>query len=145
MEVRKPKKSSKHLFIIRIITGAAFLFFGVFHMFHPENFQRLLRITEIPIVPFNSVFICLADCLTGAFLLLGFQTRLAAVIGCLSSGLMVWICITVMQMDIASLPDGLTQKPFHPPILALILAFVFALYLLLFGGGRWSLDNREKK
>lgn len=145
MEVKMPKKTSKHLFVIRIITGAAFLFFGVFHMLHPENFEALLRITEIPLVSFNSNFIRLVDCLIGIFLLIGFQTRLTSAIGCLSSALIIWLSISIMQMSVADLPDGLTQKPFHPPVFVLIIVFIFSFYLLLFGGGRWSLDKRGKK
>lgn len=136
---------SKHLFVIRLVTGAAFLFFGIFHMIHPENFQSLLRTATIPIVAFNSVFIRVVDCFIGIFLILGYQTRLASAIGCLSTGLMIWICVRVMQLPLSMLPDGLKEKPFYPPIFLMIIAFIFAFYLIIFGSGRWSLDNLHKK
>lgn len=136
---------SKHLFVIRIVTGAIFLFFGILHLTHSENFHELLRAAGIPFVVFSSIFIRVLDLFIGVFLIFGFHTRLVAAVGCLSSGFMIWVCVRVMQLPHTMLPDGLKEKPFYPPIFLTIIAFVFSLYLIFFGAGRWSLDNRPKK
>lgn len=135
----------KHLLIIRLITGITLFFFGFFHLLDNTNFTALLRITNLPLVEFNAIFIPLSDFLVGIFLILGLFTRFAAAISFITTVLISWVCITVMQMDPSNLPDGLTQKPFYPPIFLSIIICIFTLYLAIFGAGAYSIDNRVKK
>lgn len=139
------KNKSKHLFFIRLIVGVCLFFFGFYHLVNNQNFTNLLRVAEFPMVYFNVVFIPLTDFLIGLFLILGLFTRFSAAIGVLSTVLLTWVSIFIIQMDPSQLPDDLTQKPFHPPIFLGIIVGIFSLYLLCFGSGAYSLDNRLKK
>lgn len=65
------KRKLKHLLVIRFITGIVLFFFGFFHLLDNTNFISLLRITNLPLVEFNPIFIPLSDLLVGIFLILG--------------------------------------------------------------------------
>lgn len=145
MEPKRQKKLYKHLFIIRMILGVIFLFFGILHLIHPENFVNILRTSRTPLIAFNSVFAPVAEILIGILLLIGLFSRFAGIIGCLIMIMGVWTTITIMHLDPSQLPEGINEKPFHPPVFIPIILAILSFYIALFGCGAWGLDSRSKK
>jgi len=135
----------KHLFIIRLIAGLVFLFFGLLHFIRPENFKNILQASNLPLVEFNLVFVPLVETLIGLLLLLGVFTRLVSIIGCITMAIAFYATYTIIQMDPNLLPDGLTEKPFSPPLFIPVIVFILCLYLLILGGGAWSIDRRNRR
>lgn len=139
------RKRFKHLFFLRLIVGLIFLGFGILHFIQPENFRNILRVSNIPLVEFNLFFVPLAEVVIGALLLLGLFTRLAGVMGCITMAIAFFATWTILHLDPSQLPDDLTQKPFSPPLFVPVIVFLICLYLLIMGGGAWSLDRLNKK
>ncbi|MGE0198234.1 MAG: DoxX family protein [Simkaniaceae bacterium] len=144
MEEKKTKKPYKHLFFIRLIVGIIFLFFGIMHLINPENFQNILRASDTPLVPFNLVFVPIAEIVVGALLLLGLISRIAGIIGFIIMVIGAWTTLILMHLDPSQLPDDLTQKPFYPPIFIPIVLALLCLYITIFGCGAWGIDSHRK-
>ncbi|CCB89781.1 DoxX family protein [Simkania negevensis] len=135
----------KHLFIIRLIAGLVFLFFGILHFVSPENFKHILQASNLPLADFNLIFVPIVEVVVGALLILGLYTRLIAIIGCITMAIAFYATITILHLDPSQLPDGMTEKPFSPPLIVPIIIFLMCLYVLIFGAGAWSIDKRKKK
>lgn len=135
----------KHLFFIRLIAGLVFLIFGVLHFVSPENFKHILQASNLPLVQFNLIFVPLVEVLVGAFFLIGLFTRLTAIIGCITMAIAFYATMTILHLDPSQLPDGMTEKPFSPPLFIPVIVFLMSLYLLILGAGAWSIDRHHKK
>jgi len=145
MSSENGKRPKRHLFIIRIIAGVVFLFFGILHLLHPENFKNILIATEIPMIHFNLLFVPIVEAVVGILFLLGLFTRLAGIIGVITMGIATWSTLALMKLSPQTLPDGIKEFPFSPPIFIPIIIGIFSLYLLIMGAGAWGIDSRSKK
>ena len=135
----------KHLFFIRLIAGLVFLVFGILHFVSPENFKHILQASNLPLVQFNLIFVPLVEVVVGALLILGLLTRLTAIIGCITMAIAFYATMTIMHLDPSQLPDGMTEKPFSPPLFVPIIVFLMCLYVFILGAGAWSIDRHRKK
>jgi putative oxidoreductase len=145
MSSENSKRPKRHLFIIRLIAGIVFLVFGILHLIHPENFKNILIATDIPLVHFNLLFVPIVEVVVGILFLLGLFTRLAGIIGAISMAVATWSTLVLMKLTPQTLPDGIKEVPFSPPIFIPIIIGIFSLYLLLMGAGAWGIDRRSKK
>ena len=145
MEQKKETKFPKHLFFIRFICSIVFLFFGILHFIHPENFRNILIASEVPLVEINVLVVPIVEVIVGAFLLIGLWSRLAALIGLITSAVAIYSTVILMQLDPKHLPSGLREIPFYPPIFVPIILFLLFLYVLIRGVGAWGIDTHYKK
>ncbi|QVL55388.1 MAG: DoxX family protein [Simkaniaceae bacterium] len=130
---------------MRLIAGVVFLFFGILHLIHPENFKNILIATEIPMIHFNLLFVPIVEAVVGILFLLGLFTRLAGIVGVITMGIATWSTLALMKLTPQTLPDGIKEVPFSPPVFIPIIIGVFSLYLLIMGAGAWGIDSRSKK
>ena len=135
----------KYLFYIRLVAGLFFLFFGILHFAYPENFRNILQVSNLSLVDFNVIFVPFVESLIGVLFLIGLFTRIAGIMGCITMAIAFYATYTIMHLDSNLLPDGLTEKPFSPPLFVPVIMFILCLYLLIMGSGGWSIDRRNKK
>ncbi|QVL56824.1 MAG: DoxX family protein [Simkaniaceae bacterium] len=134
----------KHLFFIRLIAGVVLLIFGILHFIRPENFQDILIATDTPMLEFNLYFVPIVEVIVGIFFIIGFLTRLSAIVG---TGVMTVAAVStikLMKMTPENLPDGLTEVPFSPPLFIPIVIGLMSIYLIFMGAGAWGIDKAKK-
>lgn len=139
------EKELKFTAVIRIICGLAYLCFGLFDISTPENFKNLLRITQVPMVEFLHIFLPIAEILVGCLFIVGRFTRLIALIAAIEYVVLIHIFLHLSEITPADLPDDIKTKPVIFPIYGPIIIGLMALYLLVMGGGPWSLDKYFEK
>ncbi len=127
---------SRSIILIRVLTGWVFLSEGIQKFLFPEalGVGRFLHI-GIPAPAFMAPFDGAVEIVCGTFLLLGLFTRLAAI------PLLIDMAVAIATTKIPML----LQKGFWAAAhearvdISMLLGLVF---LLIVGGGHWSLDER---
>jgi putative oxidoreductase len=121
------------LLLLRVVVSLPLLFFGVLHLVSPAMFREILVAAGLPLVDLHSVLVPVVEILAGVLLLLGFLTRLGAV---LAFGVMVPAALVTLQVTAGSGGPAL-------PTLALPVTLAVASFFLgLLGGGSASMDAR---
>ena len=121
-------------FIVRLIVGAVFLSEGVQKFLFPDSVGvgRFIKI-GIPAPEFFAPFVGCVEIICGTLVLLGIFTRIAALL------LIVNMTVAILTTKIPILMESGFWKMAHDSRTdySMILG---SIYLLLFGGGMWSLD-----
>jgi putative oxidoreductase len=121
------------LLLLRVIVSLPLLFFGVMHLVSPNALRGILEAAGMPQLHLHGVLVPLVEIVAGALLLVGFLTRLGAV---LAFGVMVPAIVVTIQVAQGSAGPAL-------PSLALpVTAAVASFLLALLGGGPGSIDER---
>jgi putative oxidoreductase len=121
------------LLLLRVVVSLPLLFFGVLHLVSPAVFREILVAAGLPLVYLHSLLVPLVEILAGVLLLLGFLTRLGAV---LAFGVMVPAALVTLQVTAGS--DG----PALPTLALPVTLAVASFFLALLGGGAGSIDAR---
>jgi putative oxidoreductase len=127
---------SKAILLIRVLVGWVFLSEGVQKFLFPEALGagRFTKI-GIPSPQIMAPFVGVVEIVCGALLLFGLFTRLAAV------PLLIDICVALYSTKIVTFAKNGFWSTLHEARtdVSMLLGLIF---LLLVGGGAWSLDAR---
>ena len=120
---------------VRIGLGVLFIMTGVMKVAVPSlgaAFAGQLAAADIPLQELNRWIVPLVEIGVGAVLLAGFYTR---VITLVAFGIMIVATYTHLVVDD---PTLFPLQPAEPIIPAIVM--ILSTYLLLRGGGSWSMD-----
>jgi putative oxidoreductase len=126
--------------ILRLLLGLVFVMAGVLKVTVPhlgEAFKGQLAAAEIPFRELSFLTVPYVEMLAGIALLLGWQTRLSAAV---ASAIMLVAAHVHLAADDPALFPLQPVEPIGPLIL-----LVGLLYMLLRGGGAWSIDLARRK
>ena len=127
---------SKSVVLIRILVGWVFLSEGIQKFLFPDSLGvgRFVKI-GIPWPQVMAPFVGVVEIVCGTLLLVGFFTRLASV------PLLIDICVALYSTKIVTFAKNGLWSTLHEARtdVSMLLGLVF---LLLVGGGLWSLDTR---
>jgi uncharacterized membrane protein YphA (DoxX/SURF4 family) len=127
-------RTAKAILLVRILVGWVFVSEGIQKFLFPEvlGVGRFLKI-GIPAPQIMAPFVGVVEIACGSLILAGLLTRLAAV------PLLINIFVALYTTKIVTLPKNGTWSTLHEARtdLSMVLGLVF---LLLVGGGTWSLD-----
>ena len=110
------------------------------HFTNLEHFRNILTASGIPLVELNVIAASLTEFLAGLLLLSGFLSRIGGLMGAGTMLPAIYSTIVLMRMAPENLPGGLTEVPFVPPIPLPVVVLIASLVVVVFGGGRLSLD-----
>jgi putative oxidoreductase len=128
--------TSKAIVLIRVLVGWVFLSEGIQKFLFPDSLGvgRFVKI-GIPWPQVMAPFVGVVEIVCGTLLLVGFLTRLASV------PLLIDICVALYSTKIVTFAKNGLWSTLHEARtdVSMLLGLVF---LLLVGGGAWSLDAR---
>jgi len=128
--------ASKAIVLIRVLVGWVFLSEGIQKFLFPDSLGvgRFVKI-GIPWPQVMAPFVGVVEIACGALVLVGFLTRLASV------PLLIDICVALYSTKIVTFAKNGLWSTLHEARtdVSMLLGLVF---LLLVGGGAWSLDAR---
>jgi putative oxidoreductase len=129
-------RASKAVLLIRILVGWVFLSEGMQKFLFPDSLGvgRFVKI-GIPWPQVMAPFVGVVEIVCGTLLLVGFLTRLASV------PLLIDICVALYSTKIVTFAKNGLWSTLHEARtdVSMLLGLIF---LLLVGGGAWSLDAR---
>src|SRR5262249_46249981 len=121
------------LLLLRVVVSLPLLFFGVMHLLSPDVLRDILVAAGMPLIDLHGLLVPLVEIVAGVLLLVGFLTRLGAV---LAFGVMAPAILATLQVT-----DGAAASAL--PTLALpVTVAVASFFLALLGGGPGSIDER---
>ncbi len=134
-------KHNKMIGIIRIMLGIIFIMTGVMKLFmedYGEAWSIQLVEANIPLYSFTYYFVPLLELVLGYYLLIGYYTRISALIVLPIMFVAIYVHLTVTN------PGAFPSQPQAPimPLMIIVLAYL----ILKKGGGAWSFDyyNQSK-
>jgi uncharacterized membrane protein YphA (DoxX/SURF4 family) len=119
--------------VLRIVVSLPLLFFGVLHLVNTTVLREIQVAAGLPLVYMNSLLVPLVEIVAGVLLLVGFLTRLGAV---LAFCLLVPAVLVTLQVA-----DG-SEGPGVPTLAVPVTLAVALFFLALLGGGPGSIDER---
>src|SRR5437899_5856816 len=130
------ERTAKAILLIRILVGWVFLSEGIQKFLFPDSLGvgRFVKI-GIPWPQVMAPFVGVVEIICGALLLIGLITRLASV------PLLIDICVALYTTKIVTLAKNGLWATLHEARtdVSMLLGLIF---LVLVGGGIWSLDER---
>ena len=125
----------KFVAIIRMMLGIIFIMTGTMKLFIADfgvAWSIQLIEAEIPFYTFNYWFVPIFEILIGIILLVGYYSRIGALMILPIMSVAVYVHLTVSN------PGAFPSQPQEPimPIVVIILALI----IIKKGGGKWSLD-----
>ena len=135
MKKLKQTSPNKWVGIIRIMLGVIFLMTGTMKLTLAEfGLAWSIQLTEaaIPFYAFNLWFVPVFEIILGIILLIGYYSRIGAVMIIPIMSVAIYVHITISN------PAAFPAQPQEPiiPIIVIIMAVI----VLIKGGGNWSLD-----
>ncbi len=128
--------TSKAILLIRVLVGWVFLSEGIQKFLFPDSLGvgRFVKI-GIPWPQVMAPFVGVVEVVCGTLLLVGFLTRVASV------PLLIDICVALYSTKIVTFAKNGLWSTLHEARtdVSMLLGLIF---LLLVGGGVWSLDAR---
>ena len=130
---------SRPVGVIRLVVGGIFLMSGVMKLAVPvlgEAFAGQLEQAGIPLMALNQWLVPIVEVLLGAFLILGFVSRLLSLVA---------IAIMLVATYVHLVVQDPALFPPHPkaPVIPVIVMGL-CITLLWRGSGAWSLDLRPR-
>src|SRR6267154_2582075 len=129
-------RTAKAILLIRVLVGWVFLSEGIQKFLFPETLGvgRFVKI-GIPWPQVMAPFVGVVEIVCGTLLLVGLLTRLATI------PLLVDICVALYSTKIVTLAKNGFWGTLHEARtdVSMLLGLIF---LLLIGGGAWSLDTK---
>lgn len=134
----KQTSANKLVGIIRIMLGIIFMMTGLMKLFLPDYggaWSIQLVEAQIPFYTFTYYFVPIFEVILGVFLLIGYYSRIAALMIFPIMFVAVYVHLTVTN------PGAFPSQPHEPymPIAVMMMAFI----ILTKGGGKWSLDLKS--
>jgi len=121
------------LLLLRVVVSLPLLFFGVMHLVSQDVLREIMVAAGLPLIDLHGLLVPLVEILAGVLLLVGFLTRLGAV---LAFGVMVPAILATLHVT-----DGRAASALPTLALPVTLA-VASFFLALLGGGSGSIDQR---
>lgn len=129
---------NKFVGILRMLLGILFFMTGLMKLFmadYAEAWSIQLIEAEIPLYTFNYWFVPVLETILGLFLLLGYRSRVSALIVLPIMLVAIYVHLTVT--DPGAFPSQ-PQEPYMP-----IVIILMALVIIIKGAGSWSIDLRS--
>jgi uncharacterized membrane protein YphA (DoxX/SURF4 family) len=136
-------KNSKFLMIPRLLAGLPLLVIGVKHFIDPGHMKSILIASEIPMVDVNVFAAPAGEVLAGVLLLIGFYPRIGGFIGAASMVVALYSTVVLSKLTVDTLPAGLLEVPFVPPLPLPLVVLVCSLVIVALGGGAWRLNSHK--
>jgi len=130
-------KPNRTIGFIRVMLGVVFIMTGVMKLTLPKfgaAWSVQLIEAGIPFYSFNYWFVPVFETLLGSVLLVGFYTRIGALMI-----LPVMLVATYVHVTVTN-PAAFPAQPQDPYIPIVII--IMALVVIIKGGGSWSLDSK---
>jgi len=130
-------KPNRTIGFIRVMLGVVFIMTGVMKLTLPKfgaAWSVQLIEAGIPFYSFNYWFVPVFETLLGSVLLVGFYTRIGALMI-----LPVMLVATYVHVTVPN-PAAFPAQPQDPYIPIVII--IMALVVIIKGGGSWSLDSK---
>ena len=140
MKKIKQTSPNKWVGIIRTMLGLIFLMTGIMKLTFAEfgsAWSIQLIEAEIPFYTINYWLVPILEISLGIILLIGYYSRVGAVM--IVPIMLVAIYVHITVSNPAALPAQ-PQEPFIP-----IAVIIMAIIVLIKGGGNWSLDLKKKE
>ena len=140
--MKKLRQTSPNKWVgtIRTILGIIFLMTGIMKLSFAEfgsAWSIQLIEADIPFYAINFWFVPILEITLGIILLVGYYSRIGAVMIIPIMSIAIYVHITVSNP--AAFPAQ-PQEPFIP-----IAVIIMAIIVLIKGGGNWSLDLKKKE
>ena len=140
--MKKIKQTSPNKWVgtIRTMLGIIFLMTGIMKLSFAEfgsAWSIQLIEADIPFYAINFWFVPILEITLGIILLVGYYSRIGAVMIIPIMSIAIYVHITVSNP--AAFPAQ-PQEPFIP-----IAVIIMAIIVLIKGGGNWSLDLKKKE
>lgn len=135
MKTLRKTSPNKIVAIIRMMLGIIFIMTGTMKLFLTDfgaAWSIQLVEAEIPFYTLNYWFVPVFEILLGIILLVGFYTRIGALMVLPVMIVAIYVHLTVSN------PDAFPAQPQEPIIP--IAVIIMALFIMKKGGGSWSLD-----
>ncbi|MDA8563786.1 DoxX family protein [Mariniblastus sp.] len=126
----------------RLIAGGILTFFSIKHFTDPEHFRHILTAAQFPMVDLSVWAASAAELIAGLLLLSGFFTRIGGILGIATMIPAVIATLKISGLTVDTLPAGLTEVPFVPPLPLPIVTMVMSALATYFGGGKLSVDKK---
>lgn len=131
---------NKFVGITRIMLGIIFLMTGLMKLTladYGAAWSIQLIEAKIPLYTFNYWFVPIFETIIGAFLLLGYYTRIGTLLVLPIMFVAIYVHLTVTN------PEAFPSQPQEPymPIAVVMMAIV----VIIKGGGNWSIDLKYQK
>jgi uncharacterized membrane protein YphA (DoxX/SURF4 family) len=136
--------NSKYLIVPRLLAGLPLLGFGVMHFIKPEHMRDILIASGIPMVELNVYAAPAAEIVAGVMLLLGCCSRVGGILGAATMLPAIYSTVVLSKMTVDTLPGGLTEVPFVPPLPLPIVVLVCSLVVVGLGSGPWSVGSCKR-
>jgi len=130
----------KLLLLPRLLAGGPLVLFSLMHFMNPEHFRNILTASGLPFVELSVYAASTTELVAGLLLLSGLFARVGGMLGIATMLPAIYSTIVLMRMTPADLPAGQTEVPFVPPIPLPIAVLVASALVVVFGGGKLSLD-----
>ena len=128
------------MLVLRLLAGLPLLVFGLRHFANLGHFRNIMVASGFPMVELNLVMAPAAECIAGLLLLSGLLARVGGLLGIGTMLPAIYATVTLAGLDVASLPAGLTEVPFTPPLPLPIVVLLCSAIVVWRGGGSYSLD-----
>ena len=128
--------------IPRLIAGGILTFFSIKHFSDPQHFCNILKAAGFPLVEISVWAASAMELVAGLLLLSGFLTRIGGVLGVAAMVPAIIATLKISGLEVESLPAGLTEIPFVPPLPLPIITLVTSAIATIIGGGKLSVDKK---
>ena len=147
-EIRKTC-GCKHMIVPRLLAGLPLTAFGVMHLTGAMPMRPLLEAAGFPAPGLMAIVAPLAQLVAGLLLLSGAFARIGGLIaiGTMAGAIMTHVKIPSDQWPIATTDatQGPWPEPNFPLLYMAILIVLSGAYVLVRGGGAWSIDSRSRR
>jgi uncharacterized membrane protein YphA (DoxX/SURF4 family) len=139
MKIKIPTNHSSGNSLVRLMVGAVFLSEGIQKFLFPDSvgLGRFIKI-GIPAPEFFAPFVGVTEILCGSLILLGLFTRFAAI------PLIIDITVAIISTKIPILVESGFWKMAHESRTDFCM-LIGSIYLLIYGGGKWSLESKIRR
>jgi len=127
-----------------LLAGLPLLGLGVKHFVDPGHMRDILIASDLPMVELSVFAAPAAEVLAGVLLLLGLYTRIGGLLGAGAMLPAIYSTDVLSKMTVDTLPEGLTEVPFVPPLPLPVMVLICSLIVIAFGGGAWSLGPHKQ-
>lgn len=136
---------SKFLIVPRLFAGLPLVGLGVMHFVNPEHMRNILIASGLPMVELSVFAAPAGEVFAGVLLLLGFYARIGGLIGAGTMLPAIYSTVILSKLTVETLPEGLTEVPFVPPLPLPVVVLVCSLVVAALGSGAWSLGPHKQE
>lgn len=110
---------------------------------NPGHFRDILTAASFPMVDANVYAASITELIAGLLLLSGLFTRVGGFLGVATMVPAIYATFKLASLTAETLPSGLEEVPFVPPLPLPIVVTVASIAAIILGGGGLSLDYKK--